>query len=46
MPSLSDAAEWVIKRISAITLEGTQDSHVAHTGNLVLAGNEINIVTP
>lgn len=35
-----------LNREYAITLEGTQDSHVAHTGNLVLAGNEINIVTP
>jgi hypothetical protein len=34
-----------LNREYAITLEGTQDSHVAHVGNIVLAGNEINIVT-
>lgn len=38
--------ENLLNREYAITLEGTQDNHVAHSGNLVLAGNEINIVTP
>jgi hypothetical protein len=41
----SNIIENSLNREYAITLEGTQDSHVAHVGNIVLAGNEINIVT-